>query len=95
MSTQRQLQREGKGGVLSLTDAKRVALERGRMLASIERYLSKSQREAIQKKLEEENRLISSMIEAEKKFRAVTERNSLALSPIYFRRKVIDNNIFE
>lgn len=95
MGAQRQLQREGKGGVSALTDAKRVALERGRMLASIERYLSASQREAIQKKLEEENRLMSNMVGAEKKLRAITEKNSLALNPIYFRRKIIDNNIFE
>lgn len=80
---------------ITIPEAERVALERGRMLASIERYLSESQREAIQKKLEEENQLMLGMAEAEKKFQAVPKKGPLVLNPIYFRRKTIDNNIFE
>lgn len=76
-------------------DAKKVVLERSRMLASIERYLSESQREAIQKKLEEEKRLILGMVEAEKKPQTVSGKNPLVLSQTYFKRKIIDNNIFE
>lgn len=82
---------------LSITeaDAKMVIQERRRMMASIERYLSESQREAIQKKLEEEKRLILGMIKSEKGFQAVPEKSPLVLNQTYFKRKTIDNNIFE
>ena len=105
MRAQEQLQPEGNGKIftvpeavsLSVTeaDAKRVVLERSRMLVSIERYLSESQREAIQKKLEEEKRLILGMVETEKKFQAVPGKSPLVLNQTYFKRKTIDNNIFE
>jgi len=65
------------------------------MLASIERYLSESQREAIQKKLEKENQLMLGMVETEEKFQTVPKKTPLVLNRIYFRRKTINNNIFE
>ncbi len=97
MRIQEQLQPEEKGKILIFTeaDAKRVALERGRMLASIARYLSESEREAIQEKLEKENQLMLGMVETEEKFQTAPKRTPLVLNRIYFSRKTIDNNIFE
>lgn len=105
MRVQEQLQPEGRGKIYAApkpvsfsvteTDAKKVVLERSRMLASIEHYLSESEREAIQKKLEREKQLILSMVKTEKKPQAVPGKSPLVLNQAYFKRRTIDNNIFE
>lgn len=80
---------------ITIPEVERIVLERGRMLTSIKRYLSENQFKAIQKKLEEEKHLMLGMVETEKRFQTVAKKSFLTLNQIYFKRKTIDNNIFE
>lgn len=81
--------------LITEADMSRVSLERVKMLASIDRYLSAAEREAIQEKLEKERKLMLGMIETEKKFQTAPKQSFLVLDKIYFKHKTIDNNAFE
>ena len=82
---------------LSITEAdvNRVSLERVKMLASIESYLSTAQREAIQKKLEKEKEMMFEIVGTEKKIQGAPKKSFLSLDQTYFKHKTIDNSVFE